>query len=66
MKHIYLKTYKISYNNSLFQVIVRNDKSVGFLKIDYDKNGEEKYSLPSAQEFLHLSSVVNVNNRIKF
>lgn len=66
MKHIYLKTYKISYKNSLFQVIVRNDKSVGFLKIDYDKNGEEKYSLPSAQEFLHLSSVVNVNNRIKF
>ena len=66
MKHIYRKTYKISYKNSLFQVIVRNDKSVGFLKIDYDKNGEEKYSLPSAQEFLHLSSVVNVNNRIKF
>lgn len=66
MKHVYLKTYKISYNNSLFQVLVRNDKRVGFLKVNYDKNGEEKYSMPSAQEFLHLSSVVNVNNRIKF
>ncbi len=65
MKNIYRKTYKISYNNSLFQVLVRNDKSVGFLKINY-KDGVENYSLPSAQEFLHLSSVVNVNNRIKF
>jgi hypothetical protein len=66
MKHIYRKTYKISYNNSLFQVLVRNDKSVGFLKVNVDSNGIEKYSLPSAQEFLHLSSVVNVNNAIKF
>ena len=66
MKHIYRKTYKISYNNSLFQVLVRNDKSVGFLKINVDKNGIENYSLPSAQEFLHVSSVVNVNNGIKF
>ena len=52
MKHVYLKTYKISYNNSLFQVLVRNDKSVGFLKVNYDKNGEEHYNIISA---LHKS-----------
>ena len=66
MKNIYLKTYKINYKNSLFQVVLRNDKSVGFLKISYDENGKETYELPTAMEFLHLSSVVNVNNRIKF
>ena len=66
MKGIYLKTYKINYKNNLFQVLVRTDKSVGFLKISYDESGNEKYELPSAMEFLHLSSVVNTNNKIKF
>ncbi len=66
MKGIYLKTYKINYKNNLFQVLVRTDKSVGFLKISYDEAGNEKYSLPSAMEFLHLSSVINTNNKIKF
>ena len=66
MKYIYRKTYKISFNNSIFQVLVRNDKKVGFLKIAYKEDGNQKYELPSAFEFLHLSSVVNTNNRIKF
>jgi len=63
---IYRRAYKINYNNSLFQVIIRNDKSIGFLKIDIDQNGEEQFIMPSAQEFLHLSSVINTNNGIKF
>ena len=66
MKNIYRRTYKISYNNSIFQVLVRQDKSVGFLKITYNDKGEQEYVLPNAQEFLHLSSVVNASNRIKF
>ena len=66
MKYIYRKTYKISFNNSIFQVLVRNDKKVGFLKLTYNEKGNEKLVLPSAMEFLHLSSVVNTNNRIKF
>ena len=66
MKSIYRRTYKISYNNSIFQVLVRDDKGIGFLKINYDEDGNEAYSLPSALEFLHLSSVVHPNNRIKF
>ena len=66
MKSIYRRTYKISYNNSIFQVLVRDDKGIGFLKINYDADGNEEYSLPTAHEFLHLSSVVRPNNRIKF
>ncbi|HPZ23743.1 MAG TPA: hypothetical protein PLB45_03085 [Bacilli bacterium] len=65
MKHVYKKTYKIEYNKSLFQVVVREDKGVGFFKIIVDGN-ETKYEYPSAFEFLHLSSLVNTNNRIKF
>lgn len=65
MKYIYRKTYKISFNNSIFQVLVRNDKKVGFLKLN-KSNSDEEYSLPSAFEFLHLASVVNTNNKIKF
>ncbi len=53
-----MKTYKISYKNNIFQVIVREDNGVGFLKIN-KKNGKEEYKLPTAQEFLHLSTVVN-------
>ena len=66
MYYIYRKTYKISFNNSIFQVLVRNDKKVGFLKLTYSEDGNQKYVLPSAFEFLHLSSVVNNNNKIKF
>lgn len=66
MKHIYRKTFKMSYNNHLFQVIVREDKSVGFLKIIDNKGKESTYEYPSAQEFLHLSSLLDNNSIIKF
>ena len=66
MNYIYRKTYKISFNNSIFQVLVRNDKKVGFLKLSYNEDGNQEYKLPSAFEFLHLSSVVHVKNKIKF
>lgn len=65
MKHVYKKLSKIKYNNNLFQIVVREDKKIGFFKIIVDGK-TEKYEYPSAQEFLHLSSVINVNNQIKF
>lgn len=61
----YKKARKIKYNNNIFQILIRDDNKIGFVKIIYD--GEEtKYAYPSAQEFLHLSSMLNVNNNIKF
>lgn len=65
MKHIYKKARKIKYNNSLFQIVIRDDERVGFLKI-VNTGSEEKLILPSAKEFLHLSSIINVKNSIKF
>lgn len=62
MNNVYKLARKIEYNNSLFQIIIRNDNKIGFFKIERDGS----YSYPSAQEFLHLSSVLNVNNKIKF
>lgn len=66
MKHVYRKTFKISYNNNVFQVLVRDDKNVGFLKITYDDNNNIKYVYPSAFEFLHLRSLLEKDNLIKF
>lgn len=65
MKHIYKKARKIKYNNNLFQIVIRDDKKIGFFKI-VNIADEEKLVLPSAKEFLHLSSVLNVSNGIKF
>lgn len=65
MKHIYKKATKIKYNNSLFQIIVRDDNQYGFLKIVEDGK-EVKYEYPSAQEFLHLTSCLNPTNKIQF
>ena len=64
MKHIYKKTIKLRYNNQIFQVLVRDDHKFAFLNI-VDKDAQ-KYSYPTAHEFLHLSSMLNINNRIKF
>ncbi len=58
----YKKSYKIRYNEQLFQIIVRSDHKLGFLKIL--ENG--KHVLPNAKEFLHLSSMMNKRNQIKF
>ncbi len=58
----YKKSYRIRYNEQLFQIIVRDDYKLGFLKIL--ENG--KHVLPSAKEFLHLSSITNKRNQIKF
>ena len=33
---VYRKREKIKYNNQLFQIIERNDKKLGFLKIKYE------------------------------
>ncbi len=65
MKHNYKKGSKIKYNNKLFQIVIRDDNKIGFYRIEINK---EKVELvyPSAQEFLHLYSVLNVKNNIKF
>lgn len=65
MKYVYKKSLRIKYNNNFFQMIVREDNQKGFLKI-VNVDGVEKYEYPTAQEFLHLSSFINPNNRIKF
>lgn len=62
---VYKKREKIKYNNQLFQIIERNDKKLGFLKIVYDDD-KITYEYPTAYEFLHLSSFMDKNNRIKF
>lgn len=63
MKHEFKKARKIKYNNNLFQIIIRDDNKIGFLKI---VDGKDKFAYPTAQEFLHLSSVLNTTNSIKF
>lgn len=62
---VYRKREKIKYNNQFFQIIERNDKKLGFLKIKYDGDNVV-YEYPTAYEFLHLSSFMNKKNRIKF
>lgn len=64
-KHVYKKGSRIKYNNQTFLVLVRDDNQTGFLKIVYNGDKEE-YQYPTAHEFLHLSSFMNVDNRIKF
>ncbi|MCX4249285.1 MAG: hypothetical protein OSJ65_05940 [Bacilli bacterium] len=65
MKNIYKKARKIKYNNSIFQIIIRDDYKIGFFKI-VNIDEKEILTLPTAKEFLHLSSVLNVKNGIKF
>lgn len=65
MKNIYKKARKIKYNNNLFQIVIRSDNKIGFFKI-INIDDKEKLILPTAKEFLHLSSVLNVSNSIKF
>lgn len=62
---VYRKREKIKYNNQFFQIIERNDKKLGFLKIKYEGDNVI-YEYPTAYEFLHLSSFMNKKNRIKF
>ena len=62
---VYKKREKIKYKNQLFQIIERNDKKIGFLKIVYEDE-RMTYEYPTAYEFLHLSSFMNKKNRIKF
>ena len=65
MKHIYKKARKIKYNNHLFQIVIRDDLKIGFFKIIIYENKEE-FVYPTVQEFLHLNSIINVKNGIKF
>lgn len=65
MGSVYKKINKIKYNNNIFQIVANDKNKLGFFKIVIEK-GEEKYIYPTAQEFLHLSSVLNTNNSIKF
>lgn len=65
MKHSYKNGSKIKYNKKLFQIVIRDDNKIGFYRIEID-NDIIKLVYPSAQEFLHLYSVVNVKNGIKF
>ena len=63
----YKKARKISYNKNFYRIIIREDNKIGFMKIvGYKDNNKEEYTFPTAQEFFHLSSVLNVNNSIKF
>lgn len=62
---VYKKREKIKYKNQLFQIIERNDKKLGFLKI-VREDEKMTYQYPTAYEFLHLSSFMNKKNRIKF
>lgn len=62
---VYRKREKIKYNNQLFQIIERNDKKLGFLKIKYEGDNVI-FEYPTAYEFLHLSSFMNKKSRIKF
>lgn len=65
MKHSYKNGSKIKYNNKLFQIVIREDNKIGFYRIEVN-NDKIKLVYPSAQEFLHLNSVLNVKNKIKF
>ena len=56
--YLFRETYKINYNNNIFQVLLRSDNKVGFLKVSYDKDGNQTYSMPSAIEFINLSKIV--------
>lgn len=58
----YKTIQKIKYNDKVFLVLLREDKKYAFLKIVE----KDKYVYPTAQEFLHLSSVMQINNQIKF
>ena len=57
----YKKLQVIKNKNKTFQVLLREDQKLAFLQIIE----KDKYAYPTAQEFLHLSSVMN-KNRIKF
>ncbi|MCH5167172.1 MAG: hypothetical protein J1F35_04680 [Erysipelotrichales bacterium] len=65
MKYTYKKIRKVKYNNKLFQIFIRDDNKLTFLKINND-NEELSYEYPTAQEFLHLNSLFNITNGIKF
>ena len=57
----YKKVQIIKYNNKIFQVLLREDQKYAFLQIIE----KDKYAYPTAQEFLHLSSIMSKNG-IKF
>ena len=56
-KHVYKRGSRIKYNNQMFQIVIRDDNSYGFLKIVVDKD-KEKYEYPNAIEFINLSKLV--------
>ncbi len=60
-KHLYTRGSRIKYNNQMYQLIIRDDKSMGFLKIVVDNN-KEKYEYPSAIEFINLSKLLKVKD----
>lgn len=62
---VYRKDKMIKHKDSIFQVIIRDDNKKGFLKVIVDGD-DTKYEIPSAIEFLKLSSFVNTSNKIKF
>lgn len=59
--HVYTKTRKVKFNNNIFQVFLRDDNKICFLKIDKDS-----YIYPSALEFLHLNSLFSKKGNIYF
>lgn len=65
MRHVYSKSSKIKYNNQLFRIFIRSDRKYAFMRIKM-VGDKETYEYPTAQEFLHLTSVMNTHNRIKF
>ena len=62
-KHLYKRGSRIKYNNQMYQLVIREDNSFGFLKIVLDKD-KEKYEYPSAIEFLNLSKLLKIKGVI--
>ena len=62
---LYRKSFKINYNNNIFQVLFRNDNKVAILKVNYDEAGNQTYSMPTAMEYLSLTAFVNLKEKYK-
>ncbi len=63
-KHVYTRGSRIIYKNQMYQVVIRDDNELGFLKIVVDNN-KEQYKYPSAIEFLGLSKLIKEKGIVK-
>lgn len=56
-KHLYKRGSRVKYKNQIYQLVIRDDNELGFLKIIVEKD-KEKYEYPTAIEFLNLSKLI--------